>query len=78
MAKLRATQLTSWLVSNGYLVELEGKTGNTCKSATEKGKRVGITSEKRVNSKGEQYIINLYDKNAQQFILTNVIPKIND
>jgi len=77
MKKLRATQITSWLTNHGYLEEIECNNGEFCKSATEQGNRIGITSVAKMNSRCEKYITNLYDINAQQFILSNVIPQLD-
>lgn len=76
MRKLKATQITSWLTIQGYLEEIETKDGCICKSATTHGEKIGITSVKKINSRGEEYITNMYDKNAQKFVLTHVIPQI--
>ena len=33
-------------------------------------------SIKKVNSRGEEYITNMYDRDAQKFVLTHVIPQL--
>lgn len=76
MKKLKATQITAWLKNQGYLEEIETKGGSICKSATKHGENIGITPIKKVNSRGDEYIVNVYDRNAQEFILTQVIPQI--
>ncbi len=76
MKKLRATQITSWLTTQGYLEVVESSDGVLCKSATKHGQTLGITSVKKTNSRDEEYIINLYDKSAQEFILQQVIPNL--
>lgn len=76
MKKLKATQITAWLVAHGYLEEIEGNNGNICKSSTEQGRKIGITSFKKVNSRGDEYVTNTYDRGAQEFILTTVLPQI--
>ena len=77
MKKLRATQITSWLTNHGYLEEIECNDGYFCKSATEQGNSIGITSVTKMNSRCEKYITNLYNKNAQRFILSNVISQLD-
>ena len=47
-----------------------------CKIATAHGEKIGITSIKKVNSRGEEYITNMYDRDAQKFVLTHVIPQL--
>lgn len=76
MKKLKATQITAWLVAHGYLEEIEGNNGDIYKSSTEQGRKIGITSFKKVNSRGDEYVTNTYDRNAQEFILTTVLPQI--
>lgn len=76
MKKLKATQITSWLVTHGYLEEIETPDGCVCKSVTAMGEKIGITSEKKFNSRNEEYITNMYNKDAQKFILITVIPQI--
>jgi len=76
MKKLRATQITSWLMTQGYLEEIVSSDGVLCKSATKHGQELGITSVKKTNSRDEEYIINLYNKSAQEFILQHAIPNL--
>ena len=76
MKKLKATQITSWLTKQGYLEEIETKDRCICKIATAHGEKIGITSIKKVNSRGEEYITNMYDMDAQKFVLTHVIPQL--
>lgn len=76
MKKLKATQITSWLTEQGYLEEIETKDRCICKMATAHGEKIGITSIKKVNSRGEEYITNMYDRDAQKFVLTHVIPQL--
>lgn len=76
MKKLKATQITSWLTDQGYLEEIETKDGCICKMATAHGEKIGITSIKKTNSRGEEYITNMYDRDAQKFVITHVIPQI--
>lgn len=76
MKKLKATQITSWLTEQGYLEEIETRDGCVCKIVTACGEKIGITSMKKVNSRGEEYITNMYDRDAQKFVLTHVIPQL--
>lgn len=76
MKKLRATQITSWLTTHGYLEEITSSDGILCKSTTKHGQELGITSVKKTNSREEEYVINLYDKSAQEFVLQQIIPDL--
>lgn len=76
MKKLKATQITSWLTEQGYLEEIETRDGCVCKIVTACGEKIGITSMKKVNSRGEEYITNMYDRDAQKFVLIHVIPQL--
>lgn len=71
MKKIKATQITTWLHYRGYLkVDESGKTSH--KVCTEKAKEIGISSHIKENSAGQKYLVNLYDVNAQQFIIDNI------
>lgn len=63
-------------VAHGYLEEIESNNGDICKSSTGQGRKIGITSFKKVNSRGDEYVTNTYDRGAQEFILTTVLPQI--
>lgn len=76
MKKLKATQITAWLVAHGYLEEIEGNNRDIYKSSTEQGRKIGITSFKKVNSRGNEYITNMYNRGAQEFIINTVLPQI--
>mgnify|MGYP000080911054 FL=1 len=76
MKKLKATQITAWLTDRGYLEEVELNHETVCKSSTACGREIGITSVKKTNSRGDEYITNIYDRCAQEFILTTVLPQI--
>ena len=76
MKKLKATQITAWLVAHDYLEEIEVNDGDACKTSTEQGQKIGITSFKKQNSRGNEYITNMYNRGAQEFILNTVLPQI--
>ena len=66
-----ATHVTSWLVDNGYLVE-NVYSGKKKKVTTPKGEQLGILTVDAVNPQGVPYKKNLYDSNAQRFIISNL------
>ena len=72
MKKLRATEITSWLLNNGYLKEVKQKNGKLSKEPTEKSESIGIVLEEKENTHGEKYKVNLYCVKAQKFILSNL------
>ena len=67
---LKAADLASWLVSLG-LREVIEYNGKSYKLPTHAGKELGITVDRRQGEKGE-YLIALYDENAQRFIIDNI------
>ena len=72
MRKLKATQITNWLLEKGYLSQIKHSDGKVFKVITEKAKSIGISSISKVNSYGRKYELNLYNKNAQKYILDNL------
>ena len=73
--KLKATDITQWLLDNDYLkaTEINGK---KYKLPTPKGKELGLKSETRVNEDGNWYKIVLYNRNAQEFVIESIIKVI--
>lgn len=72
MKKIKATQITTWLMKKGYLDEVKSSDGKTFKILTEKSKTIGITAEERKSNYGRIYKVNLYDENGQKFILDHL------
>ena len=70
--KLKATDITEWLLNNDYLkaTEINGK---KYKLPTPKGKELGLATETRVSKDGEWYKIVLYNRAAQEFVIENII-----
>ena len=46
--------------------------GNKYKVTTKKGNEIGIINEKRENSYGNVYSVNLYNEMAQRFVVNNL------
>ena len=67
---LKAADLASWLVTLGLLEEIEHN-GKSYKLPTQQGKELGIMVDRRQGATGE-YLIALYDENAQRFIIDNI------
>jgi len=67
MKKIRGSEITDWLMSKGYL---KGNLG--VKEITEEGIKIGIFKEYRLGKEGEKYSVNLYNNQAQKFIIDNL------
>lgn len=71
--KLSYTRVTKWLKMSGYLTEEQDKELNKMVTVpTEKGRKLGIYSEKRERMGGASYIVVLYNEEAQYFIASNL------
>ncbi len=68
---LPAVQIADWLVKNGYLAE-NIYSGKKIKVATPEGKQLGILTVDATNSQGVPYKKNIYNANAQKFIISNL------
>ena len=69
--KLKATDITEWLRSKGYLKKVEAN-GKNYKLPTYKGTKLGLSVERRESESGERYFVTLYNREAQQFILDHL------
>lgn len=69
--KLNYSAITSWLMEIGALESRNNTDGKSVKRPTEQGKALGISTEKRMGVNGE-YVVVLYNKEAQQFIIDNL------
>ena len=72
MVELKATAISEYLVEIGILKVVELSDGKKYKAPTEFGYKIGITVENRTSLSGHSYDVNLYSKNAQQFIIDNL------
>lgn len=72
MKKLKAVQVTSWLVKQGYLKEIEHDDGKKFKITTDKSEAIGISSKKKMSKAGRHYDVNFYNESAQHFILDHI------
>lgn len=71
MRRLSPVKLTSWLVEKGFLQLIISNDGKKKKAVCDKSKLIGITEEKRQGQYGS-YTVNLYNLDAQKFILDNL------
>ena len=74
MRKLRAVEVTQWLVHEGYLEIIVDDETNPYKKPTAQGENLGISFELKTNSAGLPYSVNYYSISAQKL----VVSKIND
>lgn len=71
--KLSYVKVTKWLKEQGYLTEEEDKELNKKVTLpTEKGKEIGIYTEKRERLVGPSYIVVMYNEEAQYFIVNHL------
>ncbi len=71
MRRLQSKQVIEWLAVMGMLAVKNDQKGIPIKYPTEKGKQLGITSEYR-SARGETYLVAVYSREAQQFIIDNL------
>lgn len=71
MKKLTHKHITDWLISIEMLQINTKPDGKTTKKPTAHGNEIGITTEERIGLNGK-YIVVLYDRQAQQFIVDNI------
>lgn len=71
MKKLPYTAIMQWLLSAGVLEENLELNGRRSKRPTRMGEELGISTEMRQTAHGE-YLIVVYSREAQQFILDNL------
>lgn len=71
--KLIPVQISRYLLEQGYLtMELDEKTGQNNRVASEKGKQLGIETFWELNKYYREYCKNYYNRNAQQFIIDHL------
>ena len=69
-SKISPTDLTDWLLSLG-LLEIVNVGGKNYKLPTEAGREIGISQETRRSQNGD-YVVALYNHDAQMFIVDNL------
>ncbi len=76
MRKLNATKVTNWLLEKNFL-EIFESGGKKRRLPSKLGNSIGMSYESRMGQYGE-FLVVLYDKNAQQFIIDNLIGILDD
>ena len=69
--KLKYSSIVSWLMSIEALELKETTDGKSVKRPTQRGMKLGITTEIRTGMNGD-YTVVVYNNNAQQFIIDNL------
>ena len=65
--------MVNWLLQAGMLQDSElDNNGRIYKVPTEKGNRIGIYYEKRESERGGQYLLTLYNREAQKYLLEHI------
>lgn len=71
--KIKYTIITNWLKADGYLEEVNSEEfGKNITRATEKGKSIGIYSERRISPSNMPYMAVIYTTKAQEFVVKNL------
>jgi hypothetical protein len=72
MRRLTPTQITSWLEQAGFLTTVVNAEGKNQRVPTDNASLIGISQVERKNAAGTPFLMNLYNLEAQQFILDNM------
>lgn len=72
MKKIKASQITEWLMKMGFLSDTISEDGKHFKVLTEKSATIGISSIKKESAYGRVYDVNLYNRDAQKYILSHI------
>lgn len=72
MKRLTFNDVLDGLIMQGYLKEIELEDGKHIKVATEKAKAIGIHKAQHINSDGETYCVNEYDRSAQRYVVEHL------
>ena len=71
--KLSYKPITQWLKLNGFLQEEDNmEFKKTITMPTQKGTQLGIRAERRSNGRGMDYMMLIYGKQAQEYIVQNL------
>jgi len=68
---LSFNKVTGWLVEKGFLQEIIEEDKKR-KTLTDKSSLIGMTQEEKLSQNGTQYTVNLYNLEAQQFIIDHL------
>ena len=72
MKKLKASQITNWLMQKGFLTETVSDDGKSFKVLTNTSASIGISSIKKESAYGRIYDVNVYNRDGQKYILEHI------
>lgn len=72
MKKIKESDITKWLMSEGYLEEIEHGDSNVFEVLTDKASEIGMLKVSKTNSYGRTYDVNLYSPQEQKYIINNL------
>lgn len=73
MKRIAGLHLTAILKEKGYLIdEFNQVLGRNTVVVTKEGEQLGMSTEKRISEKGNEYNIVIYDDNAQEYLLSHI------
>lgn len=72
MQSVSYKSMTTWLIQEGMLSETISDNGHTYKITTEKGEESGIYTEERERENGGHFLLTLYNREAQRFLLEHL------
>lgn len=72
MKKLKASQITNWLMQKGFLKEIVSDDGKCFKVLTNTSAAIGISSIKKESAYGRIYDVNVYNRDGQRYILEHL------
>lgn len=71
--QLKYKAISNWLKQNDYLkTEYNEELKKDATIPTQRGLQIGIRSEKRIGSSGNVYLVVIYGKQAQKFLVENM------
>lgn len=71
-------QIRNWLIENGYLeYKLFAPLEKEFIMPTKKGEEIGVRADFRASKRGNDYIVTMYNQNAQEFIVKNMEKILN-
>lgn len=76
MKSFSVPKMNQWLISQGFISEETDMSGRKQKLPTDKGRQLGICTDKRTGHNGE-YIAILYNTSAQKYIIENIREILN-
>lgn len=77
MEKLSFNKVANWLVGSGFLQLQVGEDGKKTRRPTKAGTDIGIAVERKAKDNRE-YMVVVYNRSAQQFILDNLEGMLED